>query len=154
MREPVLAFAPGVYIVSVRETKRPTILFPPGFRRPRLATMLSARAAYIAIILIATLANLEPDWNDGLASQRLARALEPHVAWSDTIDALRNILLFAGFGAVWEVTSPQGRLRDAIWRATLYGCLLSTTVETLQLFSPVRFASILDVMTNTAGTFI
>jgi VanZ family protein len=138
----------------VRETKRPTILFPPGFRRPRLATMLSARAAYIAIILIATLANLEPDWSDGLASQRLARALEPHVAWSDTVDALRNILLFAGFGAVWEVTSPQGRLRDAIWRATLYGCLLSTAVETLQLFSPVRFASILDVMTNTAGTFI
>lgn len=116
--------------------------------------MLSARAAYVAIILIATLANLEPDWNDGLASVRLARAFAPHLAWSDTIDALRNILLFAGFGAVWEVTSPQGRLRDALWRATLYGALLSAGVETLQLFSPVRFASIVDVMTNTAGTFI
>jgi glycopeptide antibiotics resistance protein len=138
----------------VPETKRPpTILHPPRIRRPRLATILSARAAYVAIILIATLANLEPNWHDGLASERLARALSPRLVWSDTIDGLRNILLFAGFGAVWEVTTT-GRLRDALWRATLYGCLLSITVETLQLFSPVRNASIADVATNTVGTFI
>lgn len=147
-------FGGHVYIASVRETKRPTILFPPGFRRPRLATVLSARFAYVAIILIATMANLEPNWGDGLAAERLTRALAPHLSWSDTIDALRNILLFAGFGAVWEVTSPSGRLRDALWRATLYGCLLSVSVETLQLFSPVRMASIADVITNTTGTFI
>jgi VanZ family protein len=132
----------------------PTILIPPGFRRPRLATILSARAAYVVIILLATLANLEPNWHDGLASERLARALSPRLAWNDTIDGLRNILLFAGFGAVWEVTSTTGRLRDALWRATLYGCLLSISVETLQLFSPVRNASIADVATNTVGTFI
>jgi glycopeptide antibiotics resistance protein len=116
--------------------------------------MLSARVAYVVIILLATMANLKPDWNDGQAAERLGRALTPHLAWNDTIDALRNILLFAGFGAVWEVTSSTNRLRDALWRATLYGCVLSVMVETLQLFSPVRFASILDVITNTAGTFI
>ena len=122
-------------------------------RHPRLATILSARVAYILIILIATLTNLEPNWHDGLVGVRLARAIHPHAAWSDMIDAIRNVLLFAGFGAIWEVTSRL-TLRAALWRATLYGCLLSMTVETLQLFSPVRFASILDVMTNTGGAFI
>ena len=125
----------------------------PTPRHPRLATILSARVAYIAIILIATLTNLEPNWHDGLVGERLARAIHPPVAWSDTIDAIRNVLLFAGFGAIWEVTSRL-TLRTALWRATLYGCLLSITVETLQLFSPVRFSSILDVMTNTGGAFI
>ena len=126
---------------------------PTPHRHPRLATILSARVAYIAIVLIATLTNLEPSWHDGLVGERLARAIHPPVAWSDTIDAIRNVLLFAGFGAIWEVTSRL-TLRTALWRATLYGFLLSTTVETLQLFSPVRFASILDVMTNTGGAFI
>lgn len=107
----------------------------------------------MAIILIATLTNLEPNWHDGLAGQRLARALHPPIGWDDTIDAVRNIVLFAGFGAVWEVTTRL-RLRTALWRATLYGFLLSATVETLQLFSPARFASILDIITNTSGTFL
>ena len=126
---------------------------PHTHRHPRLATILSARSAYVAIILIATLTNLEPNWHDGLAGQRLARALHPPIGWDDTIDAVRNIVLFAGFGAVWEVTTRL-RLRTALWRATLYGFLLSATVETLQLFSPARFASILDVITNTSGTFL
>lgn len=125
---------------------------PSTHRHPRLATILSARGAYVAIILIATLTNLEPNWHDGLAGQRLARAFHPHFSWNDTVDAARNLLLFAGFGAVWEVTTRL-RLRTALWRATLYGFLLSTTVETLQLFSPVRYSSILDVITNTSGTF-
>jgi glycopeptide antibiotics resistance protein len=140
----------GAYIACVSATKpQPSI-----HRHPRLATILSARSAYIVIILIATLASLEPNWHDGLAGQRLARAIHPqHFTWNDTIDAVRNVLLFAGFGAVWEVTTRL-RLRSALWRATLYGCLLSATVETLQLFSPVRFSSILDVITNTSGTFL
>ena len=116
--------------------------------------MLSARAAYVVIILFATLSSLQPNWHDGLVRERLARAIEPTIAWRDTIDGLRNILLFAGFGAVWEVTSPSGRLRSALWRATLYGAVISTCVETLQLFSPIRLASILDVATNTGGSFI
>jgi glycopeptide antibiotics resistance protein len=98
--------------------------------------------------------NLEPAWNDGLVHERLARALDPAIHWSDAIDGLRNVLLFAGFGAVWEATSTQARLRDALVRATIYGFLLSVTVETLQLFSPVRFSSVLDVFTNTFGAFI
>jgi glycopeptide antibiotics resistance protein len=126
---------------------------PTTHRHPRLATILSARVAYVLIIFIATLTNLEPNWHDGLAMHRLARAINPPLRWSDTIDAIRNILLFAGFGAIWEVTSRL-RLRTALGRATFYGFLLSATVETLQLFSPARFSSILDIITNTGGTFI
>ncbi|HEY4133404.1 MAG TPA: VanZ family protein [Gemmatimonadaceae bacterium] len=126
---------------------------PYALRHPRLATILSARGAYIAIILIATLTNLEPNWHDGLAGQRFLRALHPPFGWNDGLDAARNVLLFLGFGATWEVTTRL-RLRAALWRATLYGFLLSATVEALQLFSPVRFSSIYDVITNTGGTFL
>jgi glycopeptide antibiotics resistance protein len=149
-RNVVLRFAQDdrAYIAGVPETRAPYTQ-----RHPRLATILSARGAYVAIILIATLTNLEPNWHDGLAGQRLTRAFHPTFGWNDTIDAARNLLLFAGFGAVWEVTTRL-RLRTALWRATFYGFLLSTTVETLQLFSPVRFSSILDIITNTSGTFL
>lgn len=130
----------------------PPVTAPYAQRHPRLATILSARSAYVAIVLLATLSSLEPNWHDGLAGQRLARAIHPPVDWSDTVDAIRNLLLFAGFGAIWEVTTRL-RLRTALWRSTFYGFLLSATVETLQLFSPVRFASILDIITNTSGAF-
>src|SRR5207244_355960 len=49
------------------------------------------------------------------------------------------------------VTSPSGRVRAEIWRATLVAFGLSVTVEGLQVFSPVRTASIVDVTTNTLG---
>ena len=121
-------------------------------RHPRIATMLSARAAYVAVILLATLADLNFDPDMQSARYRLYRALHPWLAWFEIVDGLRNILLFAGFGAVWLVTSRTGRLRDALWRATLYGFLLSTAVEAMQLFSPTRVSSVLDVFTNTTGS--
>src|SRR5207248_2438793 len=67
---------------------------------------------------------------------------------------LRNTVLFAGLGAVWVVTSPSGAVRAEIRRATLVGLALSATVEGLQVFSPVRTASIVDVTTNTLGALV
>ena len=83
---------------------------------------------------------------------RLARALDPQVGARDAIDALRNLALFAGWGVVWMATSPAGRTNRQLLQALLSGAAISVGVETAQLFSAVRNASLLDVFTNTVGT--
>src|SRR5207247_8711366 len=82
---------------------------------------------------------------------RRRRPCTPSLGWRDASDGLRNAALFGGLGVVWVVTSPSGRVRAEIWRATLVAFGLSVTVEGLQVFSPVRTASIVDVTTNTLG---
>jgi len=112
---------------------------------------VAARVAYVAVVLIATVTELHFSPDLAAALQRLARAFTPSLGWRDAIDGLRNAALFGGLGVVWVVTSPSGRVRAEIWRATLVALALSATVEGLQVFSPVRTASIVDVTTNTLG---
>src|SRR5205814_2355744 len=64
-----------------------------------------------------------------------------------------NTVLFAGLGVTWVMSSLSGKVGAEIERATLVGFGLSVTVEGLQVFSPVRTASIVDVTTNTLGAF-
>src|SRR5207244_120126 len=113
--------------------------------------LLAARFAYVTIVLLATLTQLDFSPDLAAAGQRLARAFTPSLGWRDAIDALRNLALFAGLGAVWVVTSVSGKVREEIHRATLVAVGLSVTVEGLQVFSPVRTASLVDVTTNTLG---
>lgn len=87
------------------------------------------------------------------AGERLLRALRPALGWSDAIDGLRNVALFAGFGAVWLTTTTAQRLAPEVRRATLAGLALSALVEGIQVFSPVRRASITDLATNAGGAF-
>jgi glycopeptide antibiotics resistance protein len=114
---------------------------------------LAARAAYVAIILIATLSHLEFSPDLAAAGERLARAFVLSLGWRDAIDGIRNLVLFAGLGGVWVVTSSAGRKRAEIVRATLTGFAISVGVEGVQCFSPVRDASIVDVATNASGAF-
>jgi glycopeptide antibiotics resistance protein len=113
--------------------------------------LLAARAAYVAIVLLATLTDLQFSPDLAEAAHRLARAFTPSLGWRDAIDGVRNIALFAGLGTVWVVTSLSGKVKDEIARATLAAFLLSALVEGLQAFSPVRISSIVDVTTNTLG---
>ena len=115
------------------------------------ARFIAARLAYVAVVLVATVTQLEFSPDLAAAAQRLARAFTPSLGWRDAIDGLRNAALFGGLGVVWVVSSPSGRVRAEIWRATLVALVLSATVEGLQVFSPVRTASIVDVTTNTLG---
>jgi glycopeptide antibiotics resistance protein len=115
---------------------------------------LAARWGYVAVVLIATLTQLHFSPDLAAAGERLARAFTPSLGWRDAIDGLRNKVLFAGLGAVWVVTSRSGNVRAEIRRATLVGLALSATVEGLQVFSPVRTASIVDVTTNTLGALL
>jgi glycopeptide antibiotics resistance protein len=110
-----------------------------------------ARLACIVVVLLATLTNLDFSPDLGAAAGRLARAVSFSLSWRDAIDGIRNLALFAGLGVVWVVTSPSGRVGEDVQRVTLIGAALSLTVEAVQLFSPVRNASLVDVATNTGG---
>jgi glycopeptide antibiotics resistance protein len=112
---------------------------------------LAARAAYVAVVLLATLTDLEFSANLAAVGPRLLRSLSPAIGWRDAIDGLRNVALFAGLGTVWVVTSLTGKVRAEIRQAALVGFALSALVEGLQLFSPVRTASVVDLATNTLG---
>lgn len=114
----------------------------------------AARLAYLLIILVATLSNLHFDPSLADVPMRLVRAIDPTPSLSDAVDAARNVLLFAGLGAVWVATSRLSRPTSTLARATILSLLLSACVEALQLFSPVRNASILDVTTDTIGGLV
>ena len=117
-----------------------------------LARALAARLFYVAVVLFATVAELHATSDLAAAGRRLARALHPTLTARDVVDGLRNVLLFAGFGATWVATAAEGRWRRAALPATVSGFALSACVEAAQLFSPVRTASLVDVATNTLGT--
>ena len=127
---------------------------PTPSRRAR--TVLS-RLGYVAIIALATLTGLDVDPSLADVPPRWHRAFVvlPHLTrGADYVDGARNILLFAGLGAVWIATSRLTRPWLTIARVTVIGFLLSCTVETIQLFSPLRNSSILDVTTNTTGALL
>jgi VanZ family protein len=114
---------------------------------------VAARLAYVGIVLLGTLTDLHFSADTAAASRRLSRAFTLSLGWRDAIDDLRNVVFFAGLGALWIVTSLTGRVNREIWKATLAGSAISLMVEALQTFSPVRTASIVDVSTNTFGAF-
>jgi glycopeptide antibiotics resistance protein len=115
---------------------------------------LPARAAFVGILLLATLSSFHFDPEATRVAARLARALDPQVGARDAIDALRNLALFAGWGVVWMATAPAGRSIRQLGLAVASGAAISLSVETAQLFSAVRNASLLDVLTNTTGTAV
>jgi glycopeptide antibiotics resistance protein len=117
------------------------------------ARFVAARLGYVVIVLLGTLANLHASADLSAVHGRFVRALSPSLSWRDAVDGLRNVVLFAGLGAVWVVTSLTGRAVREIGRATLVSLALSASVEALQLVSPVRTSSIIDVTTNTLGGF-
>lgn len=122
----------------------------PALERARLP----ARAAFVGILLLATLSSFDFSPDGAEVSARLARAMHPHVNASDAIDALRNLALFAGWGVVWMATCGAARTARQLLLAILTGAIISLGVETAQLFSAVRNASLIDVLTNTVGTAI
>lgn len=115
---------------------------------------LPARAAFVGLLLLATLSSYDFSPNSGQVAARLVRALDPEVGARDAIDALRNLALFAGWGVVWMATCSAGRAARQLMLALVTGAIISVGVETAQLFSATRNASLLDVATNTLGTAI
>lgn len=115
---------------------------------------LPARAAFVGLLLLATLSSFDADPTASHVAARLGRALDPDVGARDAIDALRNLALFAGWGVVWMATCGAGRTARQLLLALGTGAAISVAVESAQLFSAVRNASLLDVLTNTIGTAV
>lgn len=68
-------------------------------------------------------------------------------------DLVMNVVMFVPFGFVYQLTRPRGA--DVHWsRVLLLGGALSGAIELLQLFSPTRYTSLLDVATNTGGAVL
>jgi VanZ family protein len=115
----------------------------------------AARLAYVAVIALATLSQLGFEMvSTDVLRERLVRSVSLAMGARDVADALRNLLLFAGWGLVWCITATNHRPGRSVVAATVTGMLLSMTVETAQLFSERRQASILDVINNTGGAFL
>lgn len=113
--------------------------------------VFTARLAYVGVLAVATLAPFRFSYPvDGLAPG-LANALRFRYSFATAVDAVQNVLLFAGWGALWVTTSRPGALARGIRVSAITGAAMSILAEGLQLFLPDRHASLLDVMTNTAG---
>ncbi len=121
-------------------------MLAPRFRFRRTADFTALRLGravlgYLALVTsIITMAPFRFQWTP-------AHGLTDIWNWSDLI---MNVLMFVPFGFVYQLTRPRGAPPD--WpRVVVLGAAVSGTIETLQLFSPTRFSSLLDLATNTAG---
>lgn len=117
------------------------------FRRTADFTALRLGRAvlgYLALVTsIITMAPFRFQWTP-------AHGLTSIWNWSDLV---MNVLMFVPFGFVYQLTRPRGAPPD--WpRVVILGAILSGTIEVLQLFSPTRYTSLLDLATNTAGAAI
>jgi glycopeptide antibiotics resistance protein len=126
-----------------------------GTLHTRLDRMrLPALLGYVAVLLLATLTPFRADPDTGRMMARLVAAVHPQFRPNDLVDAARNIVLFAGWGLVWMATSAPQHPWRAIGRATATGAAISLAIELCQVASRNRYASILDVLTNTTGSFV
>ncbi len=137
---------------TVRSTKRSAtsrVIMPtvPGHRRASdvtAARLGRATLAYLAVMMgIITLAPFQ-------FAARPVHGLSPIWDWSDIV---MNIVMFLPFGFVYQLTRPAGSPAP-LWRVWALGALLSTCVETAQLFEATRYSSLIDVATNGAGALL
>jgi glycopeptide antibiotics resistance protein len=80
--------------------------------------------------------------------------IQERISWSpftSISDMIQNILLFIPFGFLgyFSLIYKSSRLRK--WAIVALGCLLSTSVEFLQIFSWSRFPALADIVFNTLG---
>lgn len=86
---------------------------------------------------------------------------QDHAHWADVewvpftiyrrpFDAVANLLLFVPFGVAFAWRGAPERVR----RATMTALLLSVAIETGQVFTHNRAATVTDVLTNSAGAWL
>jgi len=109
------------------------------------------RIAYIGLLALATLAPFDFQRDPGAALIRLRAALNPDYTAGHIVDAVRNIALFGGWGALWTITAPPGTRYRMLLPPFLTGLALSVIFELTQAFLPLRNTSILDVAMNGLG---
>lgn len=97
---------------------------------------------YLGVVLVVTLAPF-----------RFAVPMEPWihrmVAWDDLI---ANVLLFVPLGFLYPLSRLSEREPSLAW-SFLLGLVLSSAIETAQLYELERFPSIPDVLSNATGAW-
>ena len=116
--------------------------------------VLTTRLAYVGVLAAATLAPFHFGFPPAGLAKTVANAFAFHYSVATAVDALQNVLLFAGWGALWATTSRPTPLPAALRGPALTGAAMSVVAEVLQVFLPDRRASVLDVLTNTAGAML
>ena len=87
---------------------------------------------------------------------RLQRLAELPWRIGSRTDLISNVLLFMPWGfllAIWRARRGRSFVA-AVILALLSGALLSGCVELAQLYSPSRTTSVVDLLTNTFGSFL
>ena len=117
------------------------------FRRTADFTALRLGRAMLGyLVLITSIITLAPfrfQWAP-------AHGLTDIWGWSDLV---MNVLMFVPFGFVYQLTRPRGAAPD--WpQVAVLGAAISGAIEILQLFSPMRYSSLMDVVANTTGAAV
>ena len=110
-------------------------------------------AAYTLLVIYASLHPFT-GWRDSGASP----AAFIFAAWPrywTVFDLVTNILAYLPLGFIWvPALQPRRGWLLAVMLATLLGCCLSLSMETLQNFLPTRVASNLDLGSNSLGALL
>jgi VanZ family protein len=110
--------------------------------------------AYIGLIVYASLYPFTDVRDQGIVPWAFVTAPFPPKYWT-WFDVISNFLGYMPLGALLALSALRtGRGRYAVLVASLAGCLLSLSMETLQSYLPQRVPSNLDWATNSAGTLV
>lgn len=125
----------------------------PGSSRPAPTdARVWARAGYLAVLGFALLSPLAFRWDPGFLAGRLRGLLSPGALTpGDMVDAVRNVVLFAGWGLLEVVTDRGSSPRRRAFRALAGGAAIGLTAEIVQVALPERTPSLLDAAMNAGG---
>jgi glycopeptide antibiotics resistance protein len=119
---------------------------------PSLAAVLLV--AWGLFIVYATTLPFDFSASNEQVAARLRLTWESPLRVRGRADAIGNVLLFVPWGfllAIWENRRGMSFV-GALVTCLLSAAALSASVEFTQLFAPTRFASVIDVATNTLGS--
>ncbi len=104
------------------------------------------------VLGFALLSPLAFRWDAGFLADRLRGLLSPGALTpGDMVDAVRNVVLFAGWGLLEVAADRGGSTRRRVVRALGGGAAIGLTAEIVQIAQPERVPSLLDAAMNAAG---
>jgi VanZ family protein len=120
---------------------------PGGQARLKVVGPGTAAVAWAAIAVFILYGSINPFSRDRARYEALPGISLPDIA--------QNMLLYIPFGicGVWALRRDSSSRRGLVARVAAIAVVYSSTMELLQLGSPSRFASSLDVLANAAGAW-
>ncbi|MBW4442443.1 MAG: VanZ family protein [Plectolyngbya sp. WJT66-NPBG17] len=119
-----------------------------SYSSPRRSIFITLSSVLLVVLVTLLPFNFTAE---GITFESAIRRVSTHA--SGMSDLVGNIFLFLPFGIDLAYEFRQRRINKRLTLLFVLGlsALLSTTVETLQVFLPWRSPSVIDVLTNTSG---